>query len=224
MNEKKIQIDIWSDFVCPFCYIGRKRFEEALIQLSLCEIELSSVCSKVERNYKSYELDTTKERKIIGDVVEQFAAKYSMPLGKAERVMEKTAEKVEAAGLVYNYKNTISANTFNAHRLNYYAKEFSKDEQMTARLSEAHFVDGLDINDIDVLSTLGEEVGLNKSKIVEMLNSHRYYDELENDKKMAIELNIDIVPTYIINKKHRISGVLSSEDYLEILKKVISDN
>ena len=213
MGEKMIKIDIWSDFVCPFCYIGRKKLEEALGELGLSE--------KVEKHYRSFELDRSKERKNGGDVVYQLATQYSMPMGKAERVMEKTADKVEAEGLVYNYKKAISANTFNAHRLNYYAKEFGKDEEMTSRILEAHFVHGLDIANIEVLATLGQEIGLDKTQISAMFESDQYDTEIQNDKKMAIELKIELVPTYIINDQYRIEGILSSEDYLEFLNQVI---
>ncbi|HHX59834.1 MAG TPA: DsbA family oxidoreductase [Epulopiscium sp.] len=212
MNAKNIKVDIWSDFVCPFCYIGRKKFEEALKETDLW--------GKVEMNYRSLELDPTKERNKEADPVQQFADKYEMPLGKAQRIMEKTQAKVEAEGLSYNYNKTVAANTFNAHRLNYYAKEFGKSEEVTTKILNGHFAKSLDIGDLEVLSKIGEDVGLNKDEIMKMFHSNQYYLEIENDRKMAEKLNVDLVPTYIINDKHRISGILSSEDYLELLKKV----
>lgn len=216
MNEKKIKVDIWSDFVCPFCYIGRKKFEEALKEVDLW--------NKIEMNYRSLELDPTKDRDKEADPVQKFADNYEMPLGKAQRILEKTQARVEGEGLVYDYSKTIDANTFNAHRLNYYAKEFGKSEEMTRKILSAHFAENLDIGDLEVLSSIGEEIGLNKEKIMEMFNSDQYYLEIEKDRKMAKKLNVDLVPTYIINDKHRISGILSSEDYLELLKKATSDN
>ncbi len=209
---KKIKIDIWSDFVCPFCYIGRKKFEEALKEFDLWD--------KVEMNYRSLELDPTKERDKNTDSVQQFADNYAMPLSKAQHIMEKTQETVEKEGLVYNYKDAVSANTYNAHRLNYYAKAFGKSEEITKRIMHAHFVEGLDIGNVEILMILGQEIGLDRKGVLGMLSSDQYSKQIKDDRKIAQELKIDVVPTYIVNDEHRISGVLSSEDYRELLEKV----
>lgn len=213
---KTIKIDIWSDFVCPFCYIGRKKLEEALKEFDLW--------GKVEMNYKSLELDASKDRDKTTDAVQQFADKYEMPLSKAQHIMKKTQAIVEKEGLVYNYKDTVSASTYNAHRLNYYAKEFGKSEEITKRIMHANFVEGLDIGNIEILAILGEEIGLDRKEVLGMLSSDKYSQQIKDDRKMAEELKIDVVPTYIINGEHRISGVLETEDYRELLKKVTADN
>lgn len=209
---ENIKIDIWSDFVCPFCYIGRKKLEEALKELGLW--------NKVEINYKSLELNTTRERDVNTNPVQEFANNYAMSLSKAQHILKKTQGKVEKEGLVYNYKDTVSASTYNAHRLNHYAKEFGKSEDLTKRIMHAHFVESLNIGDIEVLSALGEEVGLDKNEITRMLNSDKYSKEIADERIVAEALKIDIVPTYIINDKHRISGILSSEDYRNFLNNI----
>ena len=211
---EKIKIDIWSDFVCPFCYMGRKKLEEALKALDLW--------GKVEMTYRSLELDKSLDRDT--NTVRQLAKNYHMPIDKAELVMEKTQAEVEQAGLVYHYKKAISANTFNAHRLNYYAQSLGKGEEMTKAIMQAHFAQGQDISDLRVLANLGEKLGLDPKEIRSMFSSDRYKQEIEADRKMAGQLKIDVVPTYIINDYHRISGALSAEDYRQWLKKVTSSN
>ena len=207
-----MKVDIWLDFVCPFCYMGDKQFKEALQQFdSLQDIEI---------NYCSFELDQKKERDKASNAVENFAREYNMPLEKAQHIMGKTAKKVESAGLEYHYKNTIPANTFDAHRLNYYAKEYGKDRDLTARIMRAHFAEGLDIGHREVLADLASEVGLNRKEVIQVLNSDQYSSQISHDRERAIALNIDLVPTLIFNNNERISGVLTLEDYTDILKKI----
>lgn len=206
-----MKVDIWLDFVCPFCYMGDKQFKEALNQFeSLKGIEI---------NYRSFELDPSKDRdKTIG-AVEGFAKKYQMPIGKAEHIMGKTAKKVEGAGLAYRYKEMVPANTFDAHRLTYYAKESGKDQAVVEKILKAHFVYALDIADKEVLASLASEAGLNKEEATAVLNSDKYASNLAHDKKAARELGVDVVPTLIFDNGERIAGVLSPEDYAEALKK-----
>lgn len=208
-----MKIDLWFDFVCPFCYMGDKQFKEALSRFeSLKDLEI---------NYRSFQLDTRKPLDKSGDTVENFAKKYNMPLSKAKHIMGKTEKKVESVGLSYNYKDIIPANTFDAHRLNFYAKEFDKDKEMAERIMKAHFADGLDICNPAVLANLATEVGLDKDEVIKMLNSDKYASQIANDRKEAKELKVDVVPTLIFNGKvqHRISGILSLKDYTEFLNK-----
>jgi len=209
-----MKVDLWFDFVCPFCYMGDKQFKEVLNRFeSLKDLEI---------NYRSFELDIRKHRDKGGDTVTNFAKQYDMPLAKAKHIMEKTKTKVESTGLTYEYQDIIQANTFDAHRLAFYAKEFNKDKKMTERIMKAHFADGLDICDQTVLADLASEVGLDKESVIKMLNSDQYEAQIANDRKEAKELKVDVVPTLIFNGKeqHRIAGVLSTEDYTEFLNKI----
>ena len=207
-----MKVDIWLDFVCPFCYMGDKQFKEALEQFApLKDIEI---------NYRSFELDPRKHRDKTASTVETFAKKYNMPLEKAKHIMEKTAKKVESIGLRYDYEKAIQANTFDAHRLNYYAKRYDKDGDMTARIMKAHFADGLDIGDRAVLADLASEVGLSREEVTLLLNSDQYSPQIAQDRERAIALNVDVVPTLIFNDHERIAGVLSLEDYIDALNKM----
>lgn len=211
---KDMKVDIWLDFVCPFCYMGDKQFKEALNQFeSLKDIEI---------NYRSFELDPSKNRDKTISAVEDLANKYQMPIEKAKHIMEKTVKRVQDAGLAYRYKEMVPANTFDAHRLTYYAKESGKDQAVVEKILKAHFVYGLDIGDQGVLANLASEAGLNKEETIAMLNSHKYASNLAHDEKVARELKVDVVPTLIFHNGERIAGVLSPEDYVEALKKVKS--
>lgn len=204
-----MKIDIWSDFVCPYCYVGMKKFEELLNEFY--------PANELEINYRSFQLEPFMKTS-TRDVVGVLANNYMISRKKAEEMIEQAVDFANSEGLVYNYKNMISANTLNAHRLIYYAKEFNKDKSMSDRLFKAHFVDGYDINEPDTLGNLGKEIGLDKDNILAMLSSDKYLEEVHNDKQDAIKLKIEVVPTFIFNEKTRISGVLSIENFTKALE------
>ncbi|NMA83740.1 MAG: DsbA family oxidoreductase [Epulopiscium sp.] len=206
-----MKIDIWSDFVCPFCYIGKKVFETA--------VKKFDYANSIKINYKSFQLDSRSKRDRGFDVVQDLADNYKIGREQAQKMIEQAVTLAEAVGLVYDYKNMIPANTFDAHRLNYYAKEVQKDKEITERLLHAHFAEGLDIDDHSVLSQIAKEAGLDKEKTLLMLQSDQYSAEVEKDQKTAQELKIEVVPTYIFNDKYRISGAQSLDDFLNMLNK-----
>lgn len=204
-----MKIDIWSDFACPFCYAGMKKFKQALNELDFS--------NDIEINHRSFQLNPNLKQGEYSDVIEQLADSYMTTREKAEKMMDGAVAFVEGEGLVYDFKNMIPANTSDAHRLIYYAKEFQKDTLLSDRIFKAHFEEVFDIGDRNTLSGLAEEVDLDKSKVLDMLNSHSYLEEIKKDELEAIKLNIEVVPTFIINDETRIAGALSSEDFLKAL-------
>lgn len=209
-----MKIDIWSDFSCPYCFAGMKKFQRVLSELEHL--------NKIKINYRSFQLYPDLKHGDYPDSIQLLADSYIVSREKALDMMKKSIAFVNDEGLVYDYKNMVPANTLDAHRLTYYAKQFQKDTALSNRIFKAHFEEGLDIASRSILGDLAEEVGLDKTKVLDMLNSHSYLEEkiskeIEKDEADAIKLNIEVVPTFIINDETRIAGVLSSEDFLNAL-------
>lgn len=204
-----MKIDIWSDYACPFCFAGMKKFQRLLNEAEKLD--------EIEINYRSFQLNPSLKHGDYPDAIQVLADSYMISREKVLKMLEQAVAFVEQEGLVYDYKNMIPANTLDAHRLTYFAKQFNKDTAISNRIFKAHFEEGLDIGNVKTLGDLAEEVGLDKAKVLDMLNSHAYQEEIKKDDEDAIKLNIEVVPTFIVNDETRIAGVLSSEDFLKAL-------
>ena len=203
-----MKIEIWSDFVCPFCYIGKRRLEIAL--------EKYEYKGEVELVFKSFELDPAAKKKVDGNINEIIAKKYGIPVEQAKESNNQIATQAKAIGLNYNFDDLIPTNTFDAHRIAHYAKTQGKMNELSERILKAYFVDALNISDHKVLASLAYEVGINREKALSILKSNLYSNEVRKDEEAASKLGISGVPYFIINNEYTISGAQPSEMFLEI--------
>ena len=206
-----MKIEIWSDFVCPFCYIGKRRLEIAL--------EKYEYKGEVELVFKSFELDPAAKKKVDGNINEIIAKKYGIPVEQAKESNNQIATQAKAIGLNYNFDDLIPTNTFDAHRIAHYAKTQGKMNELSERILKAYFVDALNISDHKVLASLAYEVGINREKALSILKSNLYSNEVRKDEEAASKLGISGVPYFIINNEYTISGAQPSELFLESLEK-----
>ncbi len=206
-----MKIDIWSDIACPFCYIGKRNLELALKNF---ESE-----DEVEIIYHSYQLDPNAKKEGKRDSVEDLANKYGSSMEKAQQMVDRVISMAKDVGLHYNYDAIVNTNTLDAHRLSHYAKKFNKDKEIVEELFRAHFIEGLDIGDIDVLGKLGDRVGLDSEDIKNVLKSEEFISEVDTDKYMASQYEITSVPFFIFNDKYAISGAQPPEAFLDTMKK-----
>ncbi|WP_298841363.1 DsbA family oxidoreductase [Clostridium sp.] len=206
-----MKIEIWSDFVCPFCYIGKRRLEIAL--------EKYEYKGEVELVFKSFELDPAAKKKVDGNINEIIAKKYGIPVEQAKESNNQIATQAKAIGLNYNFDDLIPTNTFDAHRIAHYAKTQGKMNELSERILKAYFVDALNISDHKVLASLAYEVGINREKALSILKSNLYSNEVRKDEEAASKLGISGVPYFIINNEYTISGAQPSEMFLEALEK-----
>lgn len=206
-----MKIDIWSDIACPFCYIGKRNLETALKDFEGGDA--------VEIVYHSYQLNPNASKEGQRNSVEQLANSYGTSTSQAQKMIDRVVSMAKDVGLHYNYDAIINTNTLDAHRLSHYAKKFNKDKEIVEELFKAHFIEGLDIGDIEVLSKLGDRVGLDSEDIVKVLNSDEFNSEVDEDKYMARQYEISSVPFFIFNNKHAISGAQPPEAFLETMKK-----
>lgn len=206
-----MKIDIWSDFACPFCYIGKRNLESALKEFDSQDV--------VELVFHSYQLDPNAKKGGHINPVDELAKKYGTSRERAQEMIDRVVNMAKDVGLNYNYDKLISTNTLDAHRLSHYAKKENKDRELVEELFKAHFIEGLDIGDLEVLAELGARVELDREEIKSILKSEEYYSEVDLDKYTASQYQIRSVPFFIFNNRYAVSGAQPVEAFLETLTK-----
>jgi predicted DsbA family dithiol-disulfide isomerase len=207
-----MKIEVWSDFVCPFCYIGKRRLEIALNKFKYKD--------EVEVIFKSFELDTSAQKKYDENIHELIAKKYEISLEQAKASNAQIVYQAKEVGLEFNFDKLIPTNTFDAHRLSHYAKTENKMNELSERILKAYFTDSFNISDHKVLADLAKEVGLDSEKALGILKSGQYESEVRKDEETASKLRVTGVPFFVINERYAVSGAQPPELFLEVLEKV----
>ena len=208
-----MKVEIWLDFVCPFCYLGKAKFEKALENFSDKE--------NVDIIYKSFELDPNASKMYKGTMSELISKKYGITIEEAEENNKRLTAQAKEVGLLFNLEKAIPVNTFSAHRLLAYAKEIGKDSALVNLIFKAYFTDAKNISDIDTLSQISKEAGLEEQAVRVILNSDKYTDKVREDEKESQDIGITGVPFFIINQKYTISGAQPIETLREALEKAL---
>ncbi|MDQ6418045.1 DsbA family oxidoreductase [Paenibacillus sp. LHD-117] len=206
-----MKVEIWSDYVCPFCYIGKTKFESALAAFE----HKDSVVTEM----RSFELDPNTDSSAGMTTYEMLSRKYGMSMEQAKASSDGVVQQAAAVGLPFRLEGTLNLNTFNAHRLSHYAEEQGKGKEMSARLLKAYFTDNLNIDDLDQLSELAAEVGLDLEETKKVLGSDRYADTVRSQEQEGNKLGIRGVPFFVIDRKFAISGAQQPEVFLETLRR-----
>ncbi len=207
-----MKVEIWSDYQCPFCYIGKRRLEKALNQFAQGD--------QVEVEFKSFELQPDAERDSQMSQNEMLMKKYNMSEEQVRASNDNLTAQAKAEGLGFHLDQTILTNTFDAHRLTQFAEAKGKGKEMTERLFYAHFTEAKHVGDRKTLVTLAEEVGLDKKETEDMLESNLYTAEVRTDEQEGSLLGVRGVPFFVINRKYGISGAQPTEVFLQTLQKV----
>ena len=210
-----MKVEIWSDIACPFCYIGKHNFERALKSLPKN--------SEIEVEWKSFELDPYAQKNYEDDIYTLLANKYGQTREWAVRSAESMKQKGQDIGLEFNFDQTISTNTFDAHRLLHLAKKAGKQNEAEEALFEAYFRDGKHIGNHEDLIAIGESIGLEEQEIKSMLNSDQFAREVREDETMSQQFGIRGVPYFVVNRKHGISGAQPISHFIDVLKKVLDE-
>ncbi|MEK4126940.1 DsbA family oxidoreductase [Anoxybacillus sp. FSL W8-0382] len=205
-----MKIEVWSDFVCPFCYIGKRRLEEALESFPHRE--------NVEVVFRSFELDPHAKKETPFSIHEMIAQKYGISVEEAKRANADIGKQAEALGLTFRFETMKPTNTFDAHRLAQYAKE--KGKEVVERLFYAYFTESKRISDRDVLLELAEAAGLDRKETEAVLADGRYAEQVRNEEAIAAQLGIRGVPFFVLNQKYAISGAQPVDVFRQALEKV----
>jgi predicted DsbA family dithiol-disulfide isomerase len=207
-----MKVTVWSDLVCPFCYIGKRRFETALDKFPYK--------MNVNVEYKSYELDPGAERNSGKNIHELMAGKFGVSLEKAKAMNADIGRQAAEAGLVYHFDGMQHTNTFNAHRLAKYAQAKGKGSEMTERLLQAYFIEGRHIGEYETLIALAAELGLDKKKTAAILPENDYASHVRADENLARQIGVQGVPFFVFNEKYAVSGAQPEEIFTQVLEKV----
>jgi predicted DsbA family dithiol-disulfide isomerase len=204
-----LNVEIWSDIACPWCYIGKRRFEAAL-----AEFEHSD---EVEVYWLSFELDPSAPREREGDRVEQLARKYGTSREQAQAMHEHMTGIAAGEGLDFRFDIARSGNTFDAHRLTHLAAAHRLQNAMKERLFRAYLSEGQAIGDPAVLERLAVEVGLPADEVRDVLAGDRYAGEVREDEQLAASLAITAVPFFVVDRAIAASGAQPPELLRELL-------
>ena|SRR5690606_7488180 len=204
-----LTVHVWSDVVCPWCYLGKRRLEVAIEKLG----------APVETVWHSFELDPrrTAEKQGEKSAAERLAQKYGMPLESALVMMEQMEERGRAEGIEFSLPGTKTLQSFDAHRLLHYSATENKQPELVERIFRAHFTETLDVGSWDVLAQLAHEVGLDADTARQVLESGQYEDAVRSDEAAAQQLGITGVPFFVIGA-YGISGAQPSDVLLDVLK------
>ncbi|MEF7437676.1 DsbA family oxidoreductase [Paenibacillus lautus] len=206
-----MKVEIWSDFMCPFCYIGKRRFESALEQFPHKD--------QVEVVYRSFELDPNASYKPGVSMDELLAAKYGMSVEQAKAANANVTQQAASVGLTYHMDRVIPANSFDAHRLVHFAAQHGKMKDMTERLFRAYFTDAENLEDKNLLADLAAEVGLEQEQAMAVLESDAFQSEVRADEAAATKLGIRGVPFFVLGGKYAVSGAQPLEVFTDALDK-----
>lgn len=206
-----MKVEIWSDIACPFCYLGKRRFEEALAQFAGKD--------EVEVIYRSFELDPGAPVDTELDTYDMLSRKYGMTREQAKANTEQIARQGPPLGITYDFDKCILTNTFDAHRLSHFANKHGKMGDMLDRLYKAYFSDGEHIGKRETLLRLAEEAGLDRQEAAEALAGDAFTEQVRNDQREAASLGIRGVPYFVIDRKYGISGAQPVESFLAALEK-----
>lgn len=204
-----MKIDIWSDIVCPFCYVGKRHLERALDGFAHRD--------DVEIVWHSYELDPTIEAVSDQSLVEKIAAKYGMTPEQSQASQEQIAERAAAVGLEFNWREARFGNTFDAHRLVHLAAAHGRQGEAEERLMRAYFTEGQAVGDHDTLRTLAGELDLPADEVDSLLAGQDYADAVRADEEKARLYGITGVPFFVIDEKYGISGAQPVELFEQAL-------
>jgi predicted DsbA family dithiol-disulfide isomerase len=205
-----LNVEIWSDVACPWCYIGKRRFEAALAEFEHRE--------DVRVTWRSFELDPEAPKERTGDRAERLAKKYGMTIECAHEAEQQLTEVAAGEGLGFRFDIARSGSTFDAHRLVHLAGEHGLQDAMKERLLRGYFTEGELVGDPETLIAAAVEVGLDEDEVRELLAGERYAAEVRDDERAAGELGISAVPTFVVDRKLGVSGAQPPEALLELLR------
>jgi predicted DsbA family dithiol-disulfide isomerase len=210
-----MKVEIWSDVVCPWCYLGKRRFEAALARFAQRD--------EVDLVWRSFELDpgAPPERELLG--AEHLAAKYGMSLEEAQSSQRRLTDLAAAEGLEYHLDKTAGGNSFDAHRLLHFAAASGRQDELKERLLRGYFTEGEAIGRRDVLARLADDVGLEPAGVADVLAGDQFSEAVRADEQRARLLGINGVPFFAVDERYGISGAQSSDLLLSALEQAWSE-
>lgn len=204
-----MRIDIWSDVVCPFCYLGKQRLQAALKQWPHA--------AEVELVWHSFELDPNSPRQLPGTLAAHIAEKYRISLAQSEASQQQIAAQFEAHGLDFNWREAKPGNTFDAHRIFHLALEHDLGDEVMATLMRGYFSEGAAIGEPSTVAALAVAAGLDAAQVSEVLETDAYADAVRADEAAAHQLGVTGVPFFVFDERLAVSGAQPVEVFAQAL-------
>lgn len=213
-----MKITYWSDYACPYCYIGVTHLKQA--------IEALDAVQELDIEMKAFELNPYASKTCTGTTLDRFATKYGLSKTMAAKRIQQISDAGKQAGLAFNYAQTRYTNTFDAHRLTKLAQ--SKNDRKLAdsiseRLYHAYFIENLELADLEVLVRIATSESLDETEVCSMLASDRFAEDVRQDEQLAQQYGIHGVPYFILADKYTIPGAMPVEQMKFILQKLLDE-
>ena len=209
-----IKVDIWSDVQCPWCYIGKRKFEAGVAQSGI----------EVEVEYHSFELAPDTPVDYEGTPVDYLSAKYRVSREQAQGMVDRVVGIAADVDLAYDYDHIHQTNTVLAHEVLHLAKAHGKQQELKERLLAAYFVEGRHVGKASELADLAADVGLDRDEVLAALDDHRYLADVKADMAQATAYGITGVPFYVVDGKYGVSGAQDAAVFAQVLTKVAEEH
>lgn len=207
-----MRVDIWSDVVCPFCYIGKKRLEKAAEQAGV----------ELEVHWHSFQLDADAPKRQEISNSERLAQKYGRSLAEVEEMQRNIADMAKAEGIEFNWQNANSGNTLDAHRIIHLAQSKGLGSEAKEAFFYSYMTDGLAIGERETLEDVAARIGLNPVEVDDVLDSDEYADFVKFDEATARDqLNVTGVPFFVFDQRIALSGAQPTEVFVQVLEKAL---
>jgi len=211
--SEPIKVDIWSDVQCPWCYIGKRKFEAGVAEFD----------GEVEVEYHSFELSPDTSLDFDGNTVDYLSQRKGMPVDEVKKMLTHVSGIAADVGLDYHFDDVHQTNTIKAHELLHFAKSKGRQIDMKERLLKAYFVDGRHVGKIDELADLAAEIGLDRDEAQRALDAGTYTADVKADVAQAQAYGIQGVPFFVIDGKYGVSGAQDSSAFTNMLEQVQSE-
>lgn len=211
---ESVRVDVWSDIACPFCYIGKRKFEAALADSGV----------PVELVYHSFQLAPEAPDEVSGSHAENLAVKMRVSVEEARAMEQRVVDSAAEVGIVVDYDRMKSANTHKAHQLLHYAMSQGRQVEMKERLMAGYFTDGRDVGRAEDLGDLAAQAGLDRADAIRAISSGEYSDDVDDDIRLAKTYGVRGVPFFVIGGKYAVSGAQESSVFADALRRVQAES
>lgn len=213
--ENKMKVEIWSDIVCPFCYIGKRKFEAAMKDFPNRE--------NITIEWKSYQLSPDMKTDPTKNIHQHLAEHKGISVDEAKSMNNYVSDMARQVGLTYNFDHTIPANTKKAHQFLHFAKNHGKQNEAGELLFNAYFIGGKNIDDINELLALSEQLSLNQEDLKRALEKNEFETAVEEDIYEAFQIGVKGVPFFVFNRKYAISGAQDKSVFAQTIETAFNE-
>ena len=211
-----MKVEIWSDVMCPFCYIGKRKFEDALNRFPQKD--------EIEVVWKSFQLNPDMVTDPKKNITQYLSESKGWSLEQTQQIQQNVVNMAKEVGLHYNFDKAVVANSFNAHRFIQLAKSKGKGDAAEEQLFKAYFIDGKNTDDQETLVSLGVEIGLDAAETKQVLESDAFTSEVKMDIYEAQQIGVRGVPYFVFDDKYAVSGAQPAETFLGALTQSFSEH